>query len=254
MKKKVLVGLVTVFVIAALALAACGTKENQPEPVAEPSGNLSPVPSGSGSVTPMTGGWQINETITAQVLTEESKKAFENAITEYTGMNLEPAALLGTQVVSGTNYLYLCKGQQVVPNPVPGWYLVVVYQNLEGKAEITGVKDFDIVNPKVTDEPMQAGLSGGWQIVDPSNAVALPADVKAAFEKATEGYTGLTLSPLALLGSQVVAGRNYKVFCQGTAVTAEPVNSLYVATVYVDLEGNAEFTDVQQLDILAYLQ
>ena len=35
----------------------------------------------------------------------------------YTGLDLVPQATLGSQVVAGTNYRYLCAGQPVVQDP-----------------------------------------------------------------------------------------------------------------------------------------
>ena len=259
MKKKVFAGLIALVVISAMVLAACGSKE---EPAQQPAGSsgsgaVVPVASGSSSaepVGPLLGGWPVNDEITTPVLTEEAQKAFDAAIQEYTGMDLVPAALLATQVVAGTNYLYLCSGKAVVPDAEPGWYLVVVYQDLEGKAEITGVEELVLTDLKTTEEVADKDIVGGWTIQAPADAVTLPQDVAASFNKANENYVGVGLSPLALLATQVVAGTNYMILCHGTMVTADPVDAIYVATMYVDLEGNAELTDVQKLDLLAYLQ
>lgn len=261
MKKRVVTGMIALFVLSAMVLSACGSKEEPAQPAASGSasgsGAVVPVASGSSSaepVGPIAGGWTVNEEIVTPVLTEESQKAFDTAIKTYTGMDLEPAALLATQVVAGTNYLYLCKGKMVVPDAEPVWCLVVVYEDLQGNAEITSVEELDMTALKTTEEAADKDIVGGWTILAPSNAITLPKDVSDAFGKATEQYTGVTLSPLALLATQVVAGANYKILCQGTTATAEPEDAIYVATMYVDLDGNAELTDVQKLDLLAYLK
>ena len=61
------------------------------------------------------------------------------------------------------------------------------------------------------------------------------------------------INPLALLGTQVVSGTNYLILGTGHAVVQNPVTSLYVATVYEDLQGNCKCTDVSQFDLLAYV-
>ena len=48
-------------------------------------------------------------------------------------------------------------------------------------------------------------------------------------------------------------GKNYKFLCRGTTVTADPVTSLYVTTVYQDAEGNCSITENQVFDLTAYV-
>lgn len=83
-------------------------------------------------------------------------------------------------------------------------------------------------------------LAGGWTAAEDH---ALTEETAAIFNKAFEGLAGAGYEPIALLGTQVVAGINYKFFAKQTIVTAEPVISYGIVTVYVDLEGNASFTD-----------
>ena len=58
--------------------------------------------------------------------------------------------------------------------------------------------------------------------------------------------------PVALLGTQIVSGTNYRILCSGTTVTADPVTSLYVVDVYEDLQGAAEVKDIQLIDLTKY--
>lgn len=251
MSKKIITGVLAVFVLSALALSGC-TPSADPEKSGAKSGSGAVSPSGS-SAAHLLGGWTIN-TDYVPVLTEESEKAFQDALMGYTGMNLKPVTLLATQVVAGTNFLYLCEGEAVTASPQPGWYLTVVYRDLEGKSQISSVEEINVTDLKTTEKAPEANLAGGWTLVPASDTVTLPEDVLVAFEQAKTGYTGVTLSPLALLASQVVAGKNYMIFCHGTTVTAEPLDSLYIATIYVDPQGKAAISDVQQLDYTAYLK
>lgn len=252
MLKKVFIGLAAVPVASALAMTACGTAGDSTA-VTTVSSEQSTESTDSHKET-LLGGWQVYEEIVAPKLTEDSKKAFENAMKEYTGMELEPAALLATQLVSGTNYLYLCKGQAVTQDPTAGWYMTVVYQDLQGNARITSVEEIDIANVKTTDKTQPSDIVGGWALISSSEGAALPEDKEKAFSKASENYKEVSLSPLALLATQVVAGSNNLIICRGTTTEAEPAEGLYAVTMYVDPSGNAEFTDVEQLDMLSYIR
>ena len=95
---------------------------------------------------------------------------------------------------------------------------------------------------------------GGWTINDDDTSYALPEEVKTAFDKACEGYTGMGFTPVAYLGSQVVSGTNYKILCKGTTVTENPETKYVTVTVYADLDGNAEITDVVDFNIEDYTE
>lgn len=199
------------------------------------------------------GGWAMNEK-PAVVLSTEEQEIFAKASAGYTGVELEPVTVLATQLVSGTNYAYLCIATTETANPTTYWVLAVVYNNLEGNATVTSVKDIDLANTKVTENVQDTSkLVGAWEVAIPSNAIVLPEDVNQAFAEAAENYADVTLSPMALLGTQVVAGTNYKILCQGTANTEDSQAALYVVDLYVDLKGNAELTSVQVFDLLAYV-
>ena len=92
-------------------------------------------------------------------------------------------------------------------------------------------------------------LSGGWQNVPQEAAAALPEDAQAAFDKALEKLVGAEYVPTALLSTQVVAGMNYCILCQITPVVPDGNPSWALVYIYADLEGNAETTNVVDLDI-----
>ncbi|MBR3505258.1 MAG: hypothetical protein IKO07_13595 [Clostridia bacterium] len=91
-------------------------------------------------------------------------------------------------------------------------------------------------------------LVGGWSVAD-SEEIALPEDAADAFEKALEGLAGCTYKPVALLGTQVVAGTNYCILCELTPVVPNPVSYYALVYIYADLQGNAQITNVAELDI-----
>ena len=91
-------------------------------------------------------------------------------------------------------------------------------------------------------------LSGGWQMI-PHGAAELPEDAQAAFDRALEALDGAEYTPVALLGTQLVAGTNYCILCQITPVVPDAVPHWALVYIYADLQGGAEITNVYDLDI-----
>ena len=86
---------------------------------------------------------------------------------------------------------------------------------------------------------------GGWQAPETAEAMdAMPQDAATAYAKAFEGFVGNDLTPVALLGTQVVAGMNYAFLCHSSLVTLEPVVSMQLVVIYADLSGNATVTNI----------
>lgn len=182
------------------------------------------------------GGWDGNiENIDIEK-NAAAKAALEQATAELTGMTFEGIYLLGKQIVSGTNYCFLCKGTATVPDAIPGYYLVYVYEDLNNDASVLKIDP-------LLEEP-EAGLCGGWAVNTGDVAFDKNAEVKEAYEKALRSMvmTGGEMEPVAYLGSQVVAGMNYLLLCRVKAVVEDPSTELVLVTVYADLEGNATIT------------
>ena len=95
-------------------------------------------------------------------------------------------------------------------------------------------------------------VAGGWTSFTDTTPAATK-DERGVFDQATKGLVGVNYELVRVLGTQVVAGTNYLVLCQGTPVTQNPTNQLYLATLYVDLQGNAQLTKVTGFDLTAYL-
>ena len=226
------------------ALAACGS-EVQTEN-AESEADIE-------STEAVSGGWEIvdNE---AAALPEEVQAAFDKAVEQFDGSELTPIAYIANQVVAGTNYMIICEAETVTAEPVRSYQMAVVYADLEGNAELTSIKDFDLTtytegnNTEVSSEQ----LDGGWYVPEDAVGSVIPEEAKAAFDKTVEQFTGSDIEPLALLGTQVVAGTNYAFICKSILTTQEPINGIQIVTVYADLEGNAEITNVSTVDPAEY--
>ena len=255
--KKAIVILLVGALSTTLLLAACGQKE---QPADTPAGSGAAVGSagseagGSSAGMALLGGWSLAQDLSIS-LTEEDQVRFDKAVEGLTGAGYTPVTVLATQLVAGRNYAYLCKTVPVSTKAIPHWTVAVVYEDLQGEVSLTNVQDIDLTNLKTGDIVDMTGAAGAWEIALPEGAAAaLPnEDAQAAFDAAIADYTGVGLKPLTLLGTQVVAGMNFKYLCYGETVTENPVSALYVVDVYRDLEGNAEITDCSVLDLIAYV-
>ncbi|MDO4870023.1 MAG: hypothetical protein Q4A65_07070 [Bacillota bacterium] len=237
--KKLLILIMTIAM--AMCFAGCGS--SQTEETAEPEEAVS-------------GGWEVVAEPADAGLPEDVQNAFDAATENMTGNELTPIAYFSKQIVSGTNYQILCQSMPAVEEPIPELQVAVIYQDLEGNAEITNIADFDIANYSDNDgaDVGREEVTGGWEVPEDYTQAELPDNVREAFEKAIEQVGGSTFTPMAYLGSQVVAGTNYAVLMEGELASQEPVSNIQVAIVYEDLDGNAELTNICTLDPADFTQ
>ena len=90
------------------------------------------------NAAPVTGGWTCT---TDSTITEEAQSVFNKAMEGLVGVNYEPVDLLATQVVAGLNYCFLCRTSPVIPDSIPGYALVYIYEDLQGNAEILDTQE-----------------------------------------------------------------------------------------------------------------
>lgn len=231
--------------VLAASMTACGSIESSSD--IRPGANVSDetVPEKTTEITEnkegtmirLAGGWSAVTGDTSLSANAAAKSAFEKATEALCGMEYEPIAVLATQVVAGTNYCILCRGRATVPDAQPVIQLVYIYENLQSKAELTNTKT-------IIDGEM---LDGGFAANSGDLKLENNADVKAAFEKATQAMTGAELEPVVYLGSQVVAGSNYLVLCKQTATVPDAEPGFALVTVYSDLEKNASIIDIRDI-------
>ena len=89
-------------------------------------------------------------------------------------------------------------------------------------------------------------ITGGWT---PSADPAVTEELMELFEKGTEGLLGVGYTPIAYLGSQIVAGTNHAFLCQALTVYpgAEPTYAMVY--LYEDLSGNVSVLSIGDFDI-----
>ena len=94
-------------------------------------------------------------------------------------------------------------------------------------------------------------LAGGWQIAESAEVTEAALE---AFSVAAEALDGAGYEPIALLGTQVVAGMNYCILCRAWPVASDAPAGFVLAYVYAGLDGSAEFTHFADIDIAALSQ
>ena len=209
---------ISLALLALLSLTACGQKSEAAQTV---------------------GGWTLTED---GAIDETAQAAFDNAMETLLGVNYTPVALLGTQVVSGTNYCFLCEAAVVSPDAQPYYAVVKVYEDLEGKTEILEIASMTPYGEVDENAGTAEAMPGSWTVPEDDEAGF------AAFEKAAEGLVGASHTPIRVLGTQLVSGNNYCLLCRSIGVYpgAEPYYTLIM--VYEKLSGEAEITDIVDLD------
>lgn len=92
---------------------------------------------------PVCGGWQDSAD---GVITKEAQEAFDKAMAAYTDDNkvYTPLSLLGSQVVAGMNYAYLCEGKDAdaASDVAAATYKVVIYADLDGNATVSSIEEY----------------------------------------------------------------------------------------------------------------
>ena len=179
----------------------------------------------------------------------EDKKIFEDAVKKLDGYFYEPVALLGTQVVSGTNYCFLCKPAISANNAMNSLVLTYIYVDLQGNASFE--KDERLVLPGTENADGSVPMSGGWSYAE---STEITSEVRDVLNKAMETLTGKAYEGIAYVGSQVVAGRNHAILCKTLpSVSGQNTpSSLVIVYVYEDLQGNCEITGTTDVE-LGYL-
>ena len=80
----------------------------------------------------------------------------------------------------------------------------------------------------------------------------IPQDVLDAFQAATESTTDYVYKPIALLGSQVVAGMNYCLLCETTLAVPDAQPCFALVYFYDGVNGEKEILKVEEIKFCAY--
>ncbi|MBP3856005.1 MAG: hypothetical protein IK990_10400 [Ruminiclostridium sp.] len=182
------------------------------------------------------GGWEINGSYIAMSKNPEAKAAFKKATEKLMGVDYQPIAVLGTQVVAGTNYAILVRSTVVYPGAQAEIKVMYIYEDLQGYAEVTGFQT--IIGEQ---------LDNGFTANSGKLSLGKNKTVRNAYRKAMKGLTGVSYSPAAYLGSQAAAGTNYMVLCRSQEVYPGAPYEWSLVTVNRDNKGKASLVDIEDL-------
>lgn len=169
----------------------------------------------------ITGGWTTPD---SPVVSNEVKDVLAKATEKLTGATYTPVAYLGSQVVAGTNHRILCTMKPATKKAKKTYAIVTVYEDLEGNAEIT-----EILNSKAEVKVTKEVTDGGWIAPETPEVTQ---EAGEALLAATKNTAKGSFNPVALLGTQVVAGTNYCMLCEITPLDENAETYFAVVTVY----------------------
>ena len=153
------------------------------------------------SNSPLVGAYNTNLVSFSIKDNPDAMNAFEAAFPNgYNYTHYEPIALLGTQVVSGTNYLYLCKSTWTDYQENVSFVLLQIYQDLSGKSEVIGSAILF---------PTEESREEGEDYIDNTGSY-LPEKIPAiqnAFEEAVKDNENVSYIPLAYIGKHTQEGK-----------------------------------------------
>ena len=195
----------------------------------------------------LAGGWTPAEDC---AITEEREAVFQKGMAELLGVDYTPLVYLGSQVVAGTNHVFLCKATVVYPGATPTCVLVYLYEDLQGNVQLMNIAHLPIV-PQAdgTLAAPEAGLMGGWYYAEDP---AFTDEDEAKLETALQNQVGATYAIVAYVGEQVVAGLNRCLLVQVTPVVPDARHHYALAYIYTDLQGDSTLTEVIDLDVGAW--
>lgn len=194
--------------------------------------------------------WVNNKESSKVVFIDEVKLSFEEAINNYSNKNLKPVALLGKQIVSGTNYMFLSKSEE---NNKVKYSVVTVYKDLENNSTVKNFFDFDV--SKYTNEDIsldQETMLGSWKVEIPSKPIMLDEKVQSYFNDATSKIVGVTYYPIHLLAKKENDGFNYAIICYGKMSDLNSTVGLFVLNIHVDNNDKSEIKNISAVNLNEY--
>ena len=174
----------------------------------------------------------------------DAMNAFEAAFPNgYNYTHYEPIALLGTQVVSGTNYLYLCKSTWTDYQENVSFVLLQIYQDLSGKSEVMGSAILF---------PTEESREEGEDYIDNTGSY-LPEDIPAiqnAFTEAVPDNENVSYIPLAYIGKHTQEGKPEEdvIFTAKKSKGKDAKTSYVLLYIAKDKNGKAKLVKTEDVE------
>ncbi len=105
---------------------------------------------------------------------------------------------------------------------------------------------FALACAALAEGPAEAiSMTGGWQSAENAE---ITEEIRTLFDKGMEKLIGVSYVPAAYLGSQVVAGTNHAILCQGTVIYPGAKPDWKVVFLWEKLDGTVELINVADFD------
>ena len=166
----------------------------------------------------MTGSWNIN-VVTGGKLPQKVATAMSALSETMLGAEYEPIAVLGTQVVNGTNYAVLAK-QTILSGKDTVNVVVMIFNEKPNDEKAT------LVN---IERVLESNEGFGGTIVEPSTDINIR--TKEVWDTAFEGWVGSKVEPIAFLGSQMTKGESFIYAATVTPVVPDAQAKVAIVTI-----------------------
>ena len=178
----------------------------------------------------MTGAWNVtvSKNMPQKVATAMARLSETLLGAEYT-----PLFYLGSQVVNGMNHAVLAE-QLITTGKDTKNIVVIVFNEKPGEMELSLVG---------IERILESGSPLGGTVIDVKTEV--PEEALTVWADAFEGYVGLKITPLALLGTQAVNGTNYMYLAESEGVVLNPTKEVNLVVI------NDKMKKVSITDMLA---
>lgn len=87
--------------------------------------------------------------------------------------------------------------------------------------------------------------AGGWSVYTSD----ISSEAGTAFDQALKGQVGVTYAPVAV-AQQVVAGMNYRFFCNASPVVPNSIAYPAMVSVFKSLDGNAKLIGIDSIKLV----
>ena len=188
-------------------------------------------------------------------LPEGAKAAFDEAVADLDGVAYKPLACIGTQAVSGTNYLILTSATATTPDAKPELKVLKIYKGNNGElAKYESSSDFKYTDYlKGTVDTTVPEVKMGAPVVPAEGGMnTMPEKLASATSAAFGNFKDLKLVALTCLGTQIVSGVNYLLVCSGTPETEGAATGLFMVEIYNNTNDEASVTSVCPIDITVF--
>ena len=193
---------------------------------------------------PLVGAYNTNLVSFSLKDNPDAMNAFEAAFPNgYNYTHYEPIALLGTQVVSGTNYLYLCKSTWTDYQENVSFVLLQIYQDLSGKSQVVGSAILF---------PTEESREEGEDYIDNTGSY-LPENIPAiqnAFEEAVPDDENTYYIPLAYIGKHSQEGKSEEdvIFTAKKSKGKDAKTSYVLLYIAKDKNGKAKLVKTEDVE------